>query len=511
MRVYKSIVRLFAACVLFLACIPAQAQLLPAKPDSIESAILKQKRAIEVYLPAESAKDPAQRYETIYVLDGDWNTQNVVNAVAFMRQVGRMPPTIVVSVPNLIDEHGANSRDTNFLPIVADGKPKPGSATDFLAFLKTELIPYVGQHYPVNGTNLLHGHSYGGVFAFFALTHEPALFDGYLILDPAMWWNDHALDKTIEDKLPGLPTKGKAIYIAARSGEAYEGMGVSRIEPIFKNKAPADLHWDITAYPDETHDSLKLKGSYDALKFAYQGYSAGGIELVPMGGIVLKGKPVSLLVDGDRAGLDLRYTIDGSVPNAASPKFEDRLAIADPEKTHIRLLSRRGVFDRDVPHNLKFGKALPPTKSAHGEASTGWHYAYYPVEAWPNLRRAKPFKTGETEHGVDFGDAGRDGFTGIAERTFAVGEDGYYVFDAVSPEKMRVTVSGVQLIDHDGSQGHHQYAFIVPLRAGTYSVRVEFQHAAKASDVNLLVFPYGSGDSEWWKSELLRLVGEKKS
>jgi hypothetical protein len=42
------------------------------------------------------------------VLDGDWNTQIVVNVVTFMRQVGFIPPVIEVGVPNVIGEHGIN-------------------------------------------------------------------------------------------------------------------------------------------------------------------------------------------------------------------------------------------------------------------------------------------------------------------------------------------------------------------------------------------------------------------
>lgn len=503
------LLRTFALCLLVSVCAPVQAQFLAPKADAVDSAVLAQKRAIEVYLPQEAEKDAKARFETIYVLDGDWNTQVVVNTIAFMRQVGRMPPVIVVSVPNFIDAKGGNSRDTNFLPHVQDGKTKPGSAQDFLVFLKTELIPYVGAHYPANGTNLLHGHSFGGVFAFYALTHEPALFDGYLILDPAMWWGEHALDKVIEAKLPELPVKGKAIYVAARSGRAFEDMGMSTVEPIFKSKAPRGLPWEVTAYPDETHDSLKLKGTYDALKFAYQGYSPDKIELAPMAGIVLKGKPVSLVVNGERS--DVRYTTDGSVPNASSPKIDGTLSVADPDQTKVRIVSNRGVFDQDVPHNLKFGSALSPVKPAGDEKKDLWHYAYYPADAWPNLKRAKPFKDGQAKQELDFTEAGRDRFAGSAERNFEVAADGYYVFDAVSPGKMRVAVSGKTLIDHDGTHGRRQQACIVPLHAGTHSVRVEFDHAEKEARVNLVVFRYKDEDPRWWKSKVFELAADAKN
>jgi len=500
--------RFLVFCALTFVCAAARAQWLPAKPDSVDSTILGQKRAIEVYLPQEADKNPTQRYETIYVLDGDWNAQIVVRTIEFMRQVGRMPPVIVVSVPNFIDEHSGNSRDNNFLPAVVDGKPKPGSAPDFLAFLKTELIPYVEKHYPTNGTHVLHGHSYGGVFAFYALMHEPALFDGYLILDPAMWWNDRALNPTIEARLPQLPTKGKAVYIAARAGKAFEYMGMSTVEPIFKSKAPADLHWNITAYADETHDSLKLKGTYDALKYAYQGYTTNAVELMPSSGIVVKGKPVFVIVNGEPS--ELRYTTDGSVPNASSPKSDGWIAITDPGKTNIKLVSNRGVFDQVVPLHLKFGNILSPARRASSSQDDAWRYAYYPADAWANLKHAKPFATGATKQNLDFTEAQRDSFAGVLERNLEIPNDGYYLFGVGSPDKARLWVAGTHLIDESTPRGRGQQGVIVPLRKGIYPMRLEFQRASKSTEVNFLVFPWNDDAPKELKDALFRLEGTAK-
>ena len=87
-----------ALCCLLPGLAGADPAFLEPKADAVDSQLLHQKRQIEVYLPSESAKDAAGRYETLYVLDGDWNTRLVVQIVEFMRQVGVMPPVIVVSV-----------------------------------------------------------------------------------------------------------------------------------------------------------------------------------------------------------------------------------------------------------------------------------------------------------------------------------------------------------------------------------------------------------------------------
>jgi len=495
----------FAAMAAMFAAAGVHAHLLPAKADSLQSNLLGQKRAIEVYLPQESEKDTKQRYETIYVLDGDWNSKIVVDVVTFMRQVGFMPPVIVVSVPNFFDEKGVNSRDHDLTPTVIADQPRSGGAPAFLNFLKTELVPYVNQHYPTNGTNLVHGHSYGGLFLFYALLNDPSLFDGYLILDPAMAWDNHALDATLESKLPGTPAKGKAIYIAGRSGMAFEGMGLASIEPIFQHKAPADLHWNLVAYPEETHDSLKLKATYDALKFAYHGYTTDTIEVIPNEGILFKGKPMLAHVGNQR--FDIHYTTDGSVPGASSPKVGETISISDPEKTTIKLLSNRGIYDRVIPQHLKSGAALPPDKRAASGAEKSWSYALYPASVWPHVGQGKAFRSGNADQGMDLAHAGRDDFAGLLQGDLDVTEGGYYVLLVESTDQARLSLSGKALFEVDAAHGGREQAYVVPLRRGQYRARLEFRHPTSASDIRLTVFQSKEGASAWWRNRLVRISG----
>jgi predicted alpha/beta superfamily hydrolase len=503
----SSVLRVFAVPFFLAIATAASAQWRPVRHETVHSSVLNEDRAIDVYEPDDLDDDPSARYETLYVLDGEWNGELVAQIVAFTRGVGFMPPVIVVSVPNFVDANGINSRDHDFTPTVSSEQERSGGAKDFLAFIKTELIPYVDAHHPTNGLRSIHGHSYGGLFLFYVLMNDPALFDGYLVLDPALRWDHRMFDALLEAKLPTLATDGKAIYVAGRAGRAFDGMGLAGVEPIFKAHAPKALHWNIVAYPDETHDSLKLKGTYDALKFVYAGYSNEDVAFVPAGGTLIRGKPFALHFPHRNDRLDAHYTTDGSTPDGDSPRIGDSLTI-DDASMRIRALSNRGVYDREIPHHLRNGSAWRPARASTKPPEAAWRVAYYDAGAWPRFARAKPLRSETSALPPDFGQVGRDAFAGVVTRDLVVDADEYYVLGIESSEKGRLLVDGKVAVESDGDDDRRQASVVLPLARGTHTLRFEFQHADADSEADLTVFENRAASPEWWKNPVMRLSGE---
>ena len=496
----KALKRLCVACGLLCFASLAHAEFLGAKPESVTSRLLHQERAIEVYLPEESTKQPTARYETLYVLDGDWNTRLVIEIVNFMRQLGMVPPVIIVSVPNYIDARGINSRDRDLTPSAVDDQPRSGGASEFLAFLKEELIPFVDQRYPTNGVRLLHGHSYGGLFLMYVLENEPQLFDGYLVLDPAMRWDHNAFKAGLRERLAAIPGRGKAVYIAGRAGGGATDMGLDDLEPILQAGLPTTLHWRMKLYESETHDSLKLKATYDALRFVYAGFTQDPVEVAPADGIMVKDRPVRLFVPG--RVFCLHYTTDGSEPTDQSPQYDGGpITISDPGKARLKLISTRGVFDRDIPVRLRLGEPLAPARG-HRPAETDkeWHYALYPQQAWPKLgpkAAVRPVRAGTTVKELSLKDLGRERVAGRLDRDLVVSADGYFVF-AVRASQPRLRLGATTLISDGGPDNHGIRTFIVPLRRGTYPLSLEFLTATGNPALWLAVFRCTDEEPEWW-------------
>jgi predicted alpha/beta superfamily hydrolase len=481
--------------VLLTGSVVAHAELAPAVHDALSSTALAQTRLIDVYLPKDADKNPAQRYETIYVLDGDWNTDLVVQTVDFLQGRGLMPPVIVVSVPNHFDE-GVNSRDRDLTPSPQPQQARSGGAAQFMAFLKTELIPYVSKRYPSNGVNLVHGHSYGGLFLAYVIANDPSVFDGYMLLDPAMWWNNKEVAKTLEEKLPGVPTKGKAVYIAGRAGAAFKGMGVDSLQTAFA-KAPKDLPWKVAEYPAESHDSMKFKATYDALRFMYRGYTKADerIDVRPDTGIVAPGKPLTIEVDSQMA--DIHYTTDGSEPTRLSPLLDHTLAFSDPARTRLKLISTRGEFDRDIPMHLRTGAVLKPAHATAPGEKTPLHYAYYDEKSWPRMS-GKPFEQGETDK-ADPADPAREHFAARYERNYVIPSDGYYVVFFRSSQDAQMWFAGQEI---GRTQAHKDPSWrgqVLPLQAGVYPARLDYRHMEKNAELEVHLFTFDEQNATWEK------------
>jgi predicted alpha/beta superfamily hydrolase len=479
--------------VLFFGRVVAHAELAPAVHDALSSTSLAQTRVIDVYLPKNADKNPAQKYETLYVLDGDWNGDLVVQTVGFLQGRGLMPPIIVVSVPNHFDE-GVNSRDHDLTPSPQPHEPRSGGAPQFMAFLKTELIPYVTKRYPSNGVNLVHGHSYGGLFLAYVLAHDPSVFDGYMLLDPALWWNDKEVPKALDETLASMPTRGKAVYIAGRAGAAFKGMGVDALQPVFENKAPKALPWKLVAYPAETHDSLKFKATYDALRYMYRGYAKPDekIDVRPGTGIVAPGKPIT--VDTDTPMFDIHYTTDGSEPTRLSPMMDGSLAIADPARTRLRSISTRGEYDRDIELHFQTGAVLKPERAAKPGEKTPLHYAYYDEKSWPRMN-GKPFSEGESDKDdpVD----PREHYAARFERMYVIPSDGYYTVVLRSSQDAKLAFGGREIGRTQAHKEPRWRALALPLQAGVYTAKLEYRQTEKNAELQVHVYRFDEKERSW--------------
>ncbi|TPL89007.1 alpha/beta hydrolase [Mesorhizobium sp. B2-3-14] len=101
-------------------------------------------------------------------------------------------------------------------PPFHEGTPevRTGGAGDFLAFIEAELKPWVASRTRIDESRqALYGHSFGGLFALYALFTRPLSFSTFIAASPAIYWEDRVIDRFLERFEAAVPDCLKADVI----------------------------------------------------------------------------------------------------------------------------------------------------------------------------------------------------------------------------------------------------------------------------------------------------------
>ena len=256
--------------------------------DSIKSTLLREQRPLLIYTPYPGKKTrlaTTQTYPVIYVLDGETNFRSVAITVERLVSMGVCPPMIVVGIPN-------TNRGRDLTPTAAtntDGILESGGGEKFLSFLEKELIPYIDSAYPTAPYKLLMGHSLGGLLVLHTLVHHKGLFNAYVAIDAAIWWDGH---KLLTESKPALAANTYAnqtlfLAIANRMEKGVDTTAVQsdtteqteliryNLELIhqLQRQGQNKLRFKPVYYGNETHGTVSFIAAYDALRFIFDYYA----------------------------------------------------------------------------------------------------------------------------------------------------------------------------------------------------------------------------------------------
>jgi predicted alpha/beta superfamily hydrolase len=152
------------------------------------------------------------------------------------------------------------------------GDDYSGGADRFLAFMRDELIPYMDATYRTDRTDRgLLGHSYGGLFAVYAMLHQPDLFSRIIAASPSLGWAGGSLIKDA----PGLllhtqySTRIDFSYGSEESGEEK----LESVQPFFwtlEALKPEGLDYRLTIFPGENHNSVRPISFSSGLAWVYR-------------------------------------------------------------------------------------------------------------------------------------------------------------------------------------------------------------------------------------------------
>jgi predicted alpha/beta superfamily hydrolase len=187
-----------------------RASIVSTRVHTLRSHSINQMYTVSVAMPASYSSKPSKLYPTIYLLDANFHFGMVTDMTRSMALDDGFPETLVVGLgyPSRGSLKSASnrvlllrSRDLTPIPDPSAAKMlanrlkikrvATGGAQSMLSFLSDQTIPFIERTYRSNPTRrVLVGHSFGGLFALYALFSSHRLFKGYVAANPSLWYSD---------------------------------------------------------------------------------------------------------------------------------------------------------------------------------------------------------------------------------------------------------------------------------------------------------------------------------
>ena len=220
---------------------------------TLDSKQMQESRSYMVHTPAGYAFS-TQAFPVLYVLDGDSRFAQLTAIVDFLSENARIPPMIVVGVPN------TNRGRDLYAPRESSTTPEVGGPERSLAFIGDELIPEIDRRYRTRDYRVVAGHSSGAMFALYAMPARPNLFKGYLAINPAFDGQD-GLAKRIDAFLTANATYRADLFMTMGNEPRTNQAGGFDMAATIQRRASREFRWQYKRYPEETHFSTIMRGA----------------------------------------------------------------------------------------------------------------------------------------------------------------------------------------------------------------------------------------------------------
>ena len=280
---------LFFTTVLLLNNVPlfgqrtVASQVVSSKAWVIKSSVNKKEYLVNVMLPKNYSASDTIKYPVLYVLDGKYSTTSFyalkenfalgkeftnIIFVTIDANVKTESEWLAHRYTDLTPTHHPPS-DTAIARFFKLPVSPSGGASNFLATIEKDVIPFIQHTYKTNQERGLFGHSLGGLFAAYCLLVKPGLFQKYSINSPSIWWNNGELVALADSTAKLNPTIKATIFISAGSleGDFMIAPVKNFIQSLKTNFSALNITSKI--FEDETHLSVVPAASSRTLRVLY--------------------------------------------------------------------------------------------------------------------------------------------------------------------------------------------------------------------------------------------------
>lgn len=266
------------------------ATILGSELYTIKSKHTGKRYRITVGLPYDYDDKPSKKWPVVYLTDGNWYFGMVADTVRVMSFCETTTDAIVVGIGypenrkhrSPLEEFFRRAFDLTPVPDekvekehtkFAKQKTITGGADKFIEFIQNELFPFVNEKYRVAPRKrVLVGHSFGGLFAAYALLENPRLFTHYLICSPSLWYHDGYMFER-EEKFSKSHKQLKAnVFLSTGEMEENVGSGMAsntlRFTALLKSRNYKDLNIIQKFFNGDGHCEVVAPSYQAGLKWA---------------------------------------------------------------------------------------------------------------------------------------------------------------------------------------------------------------------------------------------------
>ncbi len=232
-----------------------------------------------------------ERWPVVYVVDGNWYAAMVAGMIRPMAWCGSTTDAIVVGIgypeeadPTEAFRESFTRRNADLTPVRDEAeeqsmqarhqRPTPtGDSAGFLRFIRDELVPMMESEYRADAARrILAGHSYGGLFALFAMFEAPALFSTLIIGSPTLSYGDRVMFQHEERfASSGRPLSARVYLFAGELEESSTDQTLTdslRMAAILKGRGYEGFSLTQHVFADQNHCEVAAAGFQGGLVFA---------------------------------------------------------------------------------------------------------------------------------------------------------------------------------------------------------------------------------------------------
>jgi len=219
------------------------------------------KDSFDIYINIPKDYNANERHSIFYYLDANIKSGNKIREILRDSTIKKsFTNTIFVGIGHRGDFHELRRRDFTIPKIVGNDtfglQTNFGQIDHFYKFLKTELIPYIDNHYnTITTDNSLLGHSFGGLFTIYSLFQNDTIFKHFYALSPSLWVSNYSIYKF--NKLNEQSLNAKDLFLSVGSLEIFNRVkaGSDQFDDFLKSKKYPGLIFHYEIYKGETHNS----------------------------------------------------------------------------------------------------------------------------------------------------------------------------------------------------------------------------------------------------------------